>query len=554
LSTAKREMLATVRHQLEQTPEGKFALRRKAFRYDPNGFAREVLRIKPDPWQLDANEAIADYVRWSWGKPMKVQKLGPNGEPKNFFTVSAMHGPGKTFWGGQVIHWFGFCMPEKPRIPCFAPKMEQLTTRLWPELRKIRNSADPVYHAFNDITATACIWAGDIDWVARAYTASSPENLAGLHHSVQLAFCDEATGIHEQFWPVIKSALSTIGVQILILISNPTKNVGEFAASHLKPNIAKHYYQIRITLDKAPRVSSKWVQMMREALGEDSPIFKIRVLGEFAQMGDRQLFAPQWLVDARNRALADNEDGVVKFNHVIGDGSRPKIRISVDVADGGLNKTVVTCMKHFSSVRFLMKQKQYSFPTAESPLLAAKAAIDMFYQYGGTIAKGSDDDIVVDGLGVGAGAAGRVMESKIPCIVYKGGAESDNPKMWRNRRVQSFMSARNDLRDGHVVFLPECMDKGEVATDDGDFIDPWDEFDSQMCQIQTRNEESGDRLEDLMTKKEMVTNGIVSPDRADSYAMQYATQSPSFIRQDAKADPADTLKVIRSTRMDGFIG
>lgn len=530
-----------------ETPERKLALLRREYKYDPNRFAREVLHIDPDPWQVEANEAVADYIRWSWNRPTKLQK----GDPKNFFTVSAMHGPGKTFWGAQLIHWFGFCMPDKPRIPCFAPKMEQLTTRLWPEIRKVLNSSEPFYRSFCETSATAVFWGGDVDWSARAYTASSPENLAGLHHTYQLAFCDEATGIDEQFWPVIKSALSTTGIQILVMISNPTKNQGQFAASWLKPNEARHFHQVKITLDKAPRVSKKWVAMMRDSLGEDSPIYKIRVLGEFAAMGSNQLISPQWLVDARNRALADREDGALRWDHNIGDGSVPKLRVSVDVADGGVDKSVITVMKHYSSIRFMMKQRAYSFPTGEAPLRIAEEAIRLFYQYGGDIRRG--DDIVIDALGVGAGGAGRIMESKIPVVVYKGGAASDNAQRWRCRRVQSYMNARDDLRDGYVVFMPDAMD-GPTASDEGDILDPWDEFDSQMCSVETRHDDS-EKVEDLVTRKQMRDKGLKSPDRADSFVMQYATQTPSYMRRDvAETQAAKIMTVVHSNRMDGYLG
>ena len=508
-----------------------------------------MLNIEPDPWQVEANEAVADYIRWSWHRPMKIQK----GEPKNFFTVSAMHGPGKTFWGAQLIHWFGFCMPHipaPPRIPCFAPKMEQLTTRLWPEIRKTRNTAAPAYQAFCEVTATAVFWGGNPDWVARAYTANSPENLAGLHNDYQLAFCDEATGIDEQFWPVIKSALSTRGIQILVMISNPTKNQGQFAASWLKPNESRHFHQVKITLDKAPRVSKKWVQMMRDSLGEDSPIYKIRVLGEFAAMGNNQLISPQWLVDARNRALTDREDGLMRWDHSIGDGSFPKLRVSVDVADGGIDKSVITVMKHYQSIRFMMKQRVYSFPTGEAPLRIAEEAIRLFYMYGGDPRRG--DDIVIDSLGVGAGAAGRTMEAKIPTVVYKGGASSDNPQRWRCRRVQSYMNARDDLRDGTVVFMPDAME-GSTASDDGDILDPWDEFDSQLCSIETRHDDA-EKVEDIVTRKQMRDKGLKSPDRADSFVMQYATQVPSYMRKPVQdAVNAQIMTIVHSDRMEGFI-
>src|SRR5882757_7046722 len=73
------------------------------YRFEPNLFADEVLQVQLDPWQRDANEAVADYARACYGEPVKVQD--PR-DVRRWFTVKAMHGPGKTFWGGQLVLWF----------------------------------------------------------------------------------------------------------------------------------------------------------------------------------------------------------------------------------------------------------------------------------------------------------------------------------------------------------------------------------------------------------------------------------------------------------------
>ncbi len=51
-----------------------------------------------------------------------------------------------------------------------------------------------------------------------------------------------------------------------------------------------------------------------------------------------------------------------------------------------------------------------------------------------------------------------------------------------------------------------------------------DDLDAQLCSI--KRKPGMEKIEDLLTKKEMVDQGIISPDRADSCAMLKATQAP----------------------------
>jgi hypothetical protein len=75
------------------------------------------------------------------------------------------------------------------------------------------------------------------------------------------------------------------------------------------------------------------------------------------------------------------------------------------------------------------------------------------------------------------------------------------------------MVLRDNYRDGKIVLADDF-----VAEDE------WDDHDAQLCSI--RRKVGIEKNEDLMTKKEMVDKGIISPDRADSEAMQFATQAP----------------------------
>lgn len=482
---------------------------------DPVWFAQEILNLKANPgehtlesnpqlswemdqWQKNLLNAVADVVRFKKGLPTVINHKGCNQ-----ITVRSMHGPGKTFGLAVLMHWFGFCFYGK--IPCTAPKLKQLKTRLWPEFRKIRGRALPGYRGLMDVQSETVRWVEpdgtfSPDHTAIQETAVHAENLAGLHDRFMLFIVDEASGVDETLWPVIEGAISTGEIVILVTISNPTKITGTFAASHTRPAVMKNWFQMHISLDDTSRVSRQWVQNMEDKYGKDSPVVQVRCYGEFPEDDVNQLMSMGWLVDAMNREILPE-----------GDGSIPRLRVTVDVADGGANYTVITVSREYQSVKYFVKQFQFNFPKGRGSVLAADEAERIFNEYGGNPDNG--DDIVVDGLGVGAGTVATLFDRGLPVVRYVGGSASSDPKKWRNRRVQSYMVARDDLMNGRVAIADDFVAPDEV-----------DDFLAQMCSIKSRP--GTERVEDLMTKEQMAAKNITSPDRADSWAMSYATQQP----------------------------
>jgi hypothetical protein len=488
---------------------------RQKARTDPVWFAREILQLKQlpgeptlktdpqlswelDQWTIELLEAVADVVRHQEGDLTKI-----NHEGLNQISVRSMHGPGKTFGLAVLMHWFGFAFYGKN--PCTAPKIGQLKRRLWPEFRKIRRRSIVGYASLQEVQSESIYWmdaAGkpDPDHVSFMETASSPESLAGLHDRYMLICVDEASGISESLWPVIEGAISTGKIVILVIISNPTKMQGTFAASHLRPNVSKNWFTMHISIDKTARVSRAWINRMEEKYGPDSPVVKIRCYGDFAEEDANQLISMQWIDNAKAKLFET-------------DGSLPTHRLSVDVADGGANYSVVTLASHYQSFTHWRKQWQHNYPTGKAVTMLANE-VERQWRLN-ELNKMNGDDIVVDSLGVGAGVASILIEKGYPVVLYKGGAKSDNKDLYRNRRVQSYLVGRNKLRDGQVIIDDDFVDEDE-----------WDDLYGQLCSIQIRH--GTDRLEDLMTKEQMVNAGIISPDRADSVAMQYATQAPEM--------------------------
>jgi len=468
-------------------------------RNDPVWFMEKVLNLTGDQyyldeWQKELANAVGDVYRKKQNIPTKV-----NHDGKNMITVRAMHGPGKTFGVAAVMHWFNNAF--KGRIICTAPKQEQLKTRLWPNFRKIAVRAGREYTSALKIDTLKITWHGDEDWCALAETASQPENLAGYHDDYMLVIVDEASGVSEDMYPVIEGMVSTGTIVIVLLIGNPTRNQGTFHASHCIPKVAKHYHQIYVDLDKTTRVSREWVKKMEDKYGRNSPVVKIRCYGEFADTDEAQLISYDYLPAALGR------EGV-------GAGNLTRLRITVDVADGGANFTVLTAGILLGECCIVKKQRLFNFPTSESPILAGQEAIKMFEEFGGR--KENGDDIVIDSLGVGAGTAGYVMLQGYPVVNYKGGESSDDPKQWRNRRTQSYMVLRDWHRDGLISYDEDFLEEAE----------DWDEFTAQMCSVRTRP--GNEKMEELETKEHMRMRGIESPDRADSVAMLAATQCPTI--------------------------
>lgn len=494
---------------------------------DPIFFAEEILQLKPlpgdgpdenwalDAWQRDLINAVADVWRKKRGLPTVV-----NHEGKNYITCRSMHGPGKTIASMVIVHLFNFCFPGQAFV--VAPKHKQIITRNWAEFRKVLNRAPKWYQTLIDVRDSRITWFKDKDWAAFAESAKQPENLAGKHWPYQLVVVEEATGVPEYLWPVIFGALSTGAIQILLMISNPTRNTGAFAESHLSETEAHLYHRMHIDLSQTSRVSRKWVEDIRRKYGESSPIFKVRCLGEFAADDRWQLLASAWVAAAWDREWE-------------ADGSRARLRVSVDVADGGEDESAITVARHHQThVRFL-KQATFSFPSDKASVDCADAAERMFLAYGGDK---DDDDFVVDAVGVGTGVAGQLVGRGYRVVRYKGGETSSDAKRWRNRRTQSYMVLRDAFRDGFLSFAE-------------DFTDDPTELQAQLCSI--RSKPGTERLEDLLTREEMRAIGITSPDRADSMAMQYATQAPRMLARPATAVGRSRVLAGESTLLEGMV-
>ena len=352
-------------------------------------------------------------------------------------------------------------------------------------------------------------WNNDPDWCMNAESASTPENLSGYHDDNLLYLVEEASGVDEEMYPSIEGALTDYGA-VLVLIGNPTRNEGEFYRSHCHLKTMPMYYRKKIQHHESTRINPQWVKNMVAKYGKNSPVVQVRVFGNFVEASEGQLLVLSWLEDARHSWQ--------------GDGSIPILKVSGDIADGGEDETVITVALEFEGFTVLKRMYRFSFPPAKSSILAAEAMMRI------TDAELEDlpDSthlLIPDGIGVGAGTAGVLLLSgKYDVRVFKAGStEGVDTKQWRNLKTRSYCAMRDGFRDGNIIIDPQFCDETD-----------WEDFLAQMCSVKTKP--GTERVEEILSKKEMKALGLTSPDMSDSASQVFVTDIPLLEQAPLDAD------------------
>ena len=464
--------------------------RRKALR-DVRWYFEDFANYPLFDWQYSAIDAALDVPRNTFNIQTVV-----NVDAKPRVTVRSCHGTGKTTLLAALTHIWNFIFIGC-RVVATAPKQDQLLRRLLPRYRDILAKHPKSYSSMVEVLGREVTIAGNKDWGLALETATEPEALAGYHDKPQLFLIDEASSKRlDPMFPTIEGALTYEG-SVIVEIGNPTRVTGEFFQHHVKKDLDELYFRIHVKHTDAPEVISKsWVESMRRKYGPTSPVYKIRVLGEFASFDEATLIPLDYIEDAYESKLED-------------DGSIPELRIAVDVSDGGEDDTCITAGFKYATYTHVKEQKSYSFPPSESAIDSAIQAIKMFNQWGGDKAR---DVFIVDANGCGAGTAGYLIKEGYQIIRHVGGEESDDPQRYRNRRVQNHITCADALKEAKVR-----IDKQGIE----DVFD----FEGEMVSVK-RAEGEDSKLDDIQTAKSLKAELGFSPDKLNSFTMLFHGQLP----------------------------
>ena len=179
-------------------------------------------------------------------------------------------------------------------------------------------------------------------------------------------------------------------------------------------------------------------------------------------------------------------------------------RLGCDVAGGGRNYSVMVLQA------YNVAKKIYKENEPDTMIFTGKI-VNSAKEF-----KVKDRDIYIDRVGVGKGSYDRLNEMKSGIVGVSGGSSPANIKRFANLRAEMYWRTRTWILGG-----------GKLEKDDDWY---------QLSQIKYKVADSSGKLK-IMSKQEMLLEGIDSPDVADALSMTFAR--PQIVPAHQEDDDGD---------------
>ena len=429
---------------------------------DPVLGVRQLFNIEPTDQQKE-------LIRAAWHPQARVG-------------VSSCQGAGKS----SALVWLTYLFlltQEDCRVLITSPSYQQLSRVFASEALKWHASMLPHFQDFFVIQKDKIYIKNRMHIFAALVTASADneESLQGGHAKSYVVLADEASGIDEKVFDLLLGTLSTGQGGRFILSSNPLRSSGRFAEIFTRPEMGKEkggkWDRLYFSAYESPNINKDWIEEMKETYGEDSDIFRVRVLGKFPRASNSQFISSESVERAFEVIMSP-----YVYQHF------PKV-MGVDVARFGDDSTVFTLRQGPK----LLDYKTYK------NLDTMEVASKLFDYQSMVRAEG----IYIDSIGVGAGVADRAKmllgEQLIHPVVVS--AKSTNPMQYLNLRSQLWGMMKDWIENGASLPRDEELKRQLVSMCYG--------YNNKM-QIQ------------LMSKKDIKKLGLDSPDISDSLSLTFA--------------------------------
>ena len=265
----------------------------------PVAFAREVLGVELWAKQEEVLTALATHRR---------------------VAVKSGNGLGKGFCAAVALLWFMHAHQDAAIALSTAPTFRQVRHILWRQLRRLyRPAAKSLGGKMLDTR-----WELSGDRYAMGLSADSADQFQGFHSPNMFIVVDEAEGVGDEIYEAIESVMTSAD-PLLLLIGNPTTMTGAFRRAFYEER--QLYRTITISALDSPNVQAgrviipglttpRWVEERREIWGDENPVYRARVLGEFPDQGEDTLLSLSGIEAAMRQPGAQNaESGNSPANH-----------------------------------------------------------------------------------------------------------------------------------------------------------------------------------------------------------------------------------------------
>ncbi|MFI0768617.1 hypothetical protein ACH4TQ_27580 [Streptomyces sp. NPDC021218] len=309
--------LRQIRDQLQRKVDRK-NLKQRARLYAHNPVGWVVQRLRQTVWskQQQIMESVRDNRRTA---------------------VRSCHGVGKSHTASLVAAWWLDTHPPGTAfVVTSAPTFAQVRAILWRYIRRTHRRGQLA----GRVNQTE--WHIDDELVAFGRKPADHDESAfqGIHARYVLVILDEACGIPEQLWIAADALTTNVDCRILA-IGNPDNPSSHFRKVCL-PGSGWHVIGIsafespNLTGEEVPDavaqalVGREWVEEKAREWGEDNPLYKSKVLGEFSQDAPNQVVrasdVARCRIDPEARPAAEELEPVELGVDVGGGGDETVIR------------------------------------------------------------------------------------------------------------------------------------------------------------------------------------------------------------------------------------
>ena len=433
---------------------------------DRVGFVRHIIGAEPTNQQIEALQALDRH---------------------DFVVIKSGVGTGKSTLMAWIILHYMCCRPA-PKIICTSPSKDQLKGVLWVELLKWHNR-------MNIVLREQFVWQKESykhkqheEWFAMARTATkdNPESMQGIHADYVLRVIDEGSGVPEEVYEVLEGATGLKETKELIC-GNPTRLEGYFYDCFNKAK--EHHYTISWSSLDSPLRPERVIERIRRKYGEDSNMWRVRVLGEFPLREGDSYIPYDWVMEALTREIPSQKD-------------KPKI-FGCDIARFGEDSTVI-CIRQGDE--FLPYHVLRNKSTMEIASYIARLANEH-----------KPVQIFIDVIGIGAGVYDRLEELGFP-VVGINVAESPayNPDKYKRLRDELWGEARDwfEMRRGRIW-----------DNEDNDLV-------GELTSVKYKILSNG-KIQ-IETKDEMKKRGLQSPNIADAFVLTFAQPISTYTVYESK--------------------
>ncbi|MGH3382677.1 MAG: hypothetical protein ACRDP6_48910 [Actinoallomurus sp.] len=343
--------------------------------------------------------------------------------------VRSGHGVGKSHVASlAVCWWLDIHPPGSAFVVTTAPTGAQVKAILWRYIRRAHKAAGLP----GRVNVTE--WHIDDEIVAYGRKPADHDESAfqGIHARYVLVVIDEACGIPGQLW-IAADALTTNRDCRILAIGNPDNPASEFRKVST-PGSGWHQISIsafdspNLTGEQVPEdvalalVGREWVEEKRTEWGEDNPLYRSKVLGEFS-------------MDAPNQVVrqADVASCRIALDTPYAPEELLPVELGVDVGGGG-DETVIR------ERRGPVAGREWKAHT-DRPEVIAPMVLNAIRESGATRVK-------IDSIGVGFGLCGelRNMASQglhsAQIVAVNVGSASSDPNRFFNLRSEIWWMAR----------------------------------------------------------------------------------------------------------------